>query len=103
MYVTQALRWAMARVSSHVLEWALPAAALILSKQGQVERAVEIYELACRLLAVANSCLFQDVVGRPIAVAAATPPLEVVAAAQERGRAWDMAATLVELAEELGG
>jgi len=51
---------------------------------------------------VANSRWFEDVAGRHIAAVAATLPPEVVTAAQERGRARDLEATVAELLVELG-
>ena len=82
----------------------LSAVALLLADRGQVERAVELYALASRYPFVANSRWFEDVAGRHIeAVAAATLPPEVVAAAQERGRARDLDATVAELLVELEG
>jgi hypothetical protein len=51
---------------------------------------------------VAKSRWFEDVVGRQIAAVAATLPPDVVAAAQERGRARDLEATVAELLVELG-
>jgi DNA-binding SARP family transcriptional activator/predicted ATPase len=82
--------------------FALPAAALIRADRGELERAVELYGLACRYPFVANSRWFEDVVGRPIAVAASSLPPEVVAAAQERGRRCDLQATTAALLAELG-
>jgi hypothetical protein len=67
-----------------------------------VERAVEVYALACTFPYVANSRWHQDVIGKPIAAAAAALPPQVVAAAQERGRARDVQATLEELLAEWG-
>ena len=49
-----------------------------------------------------NSRWFEDVAGREIDALAATLPPEVVAAAQERGRARDLWATVEELLGELG-
>jgi hypothetical protein len=49
---------------------------------------------------VANSRWFEDVAGRHIAAAAAPLPPDVVAAAQERGRARDLDATVAELLVE---
>jgi hypothetical protein len=51
---------------------------------------------------VANSRAFEDTFGRHIAAVAATLPPEMIAAAQERGRARDLWATMEELLEELG-
>jgi hypothetical protein len=64
---------------------------------------VQFYALASRYPLVANSCLSEDVAGRHIAAVAATLPPDVVAAAQERGRARDLEATVEELLVELGG
>jgi hypothetical protein len=80
---------------------ALPAVSLVLADEGRSERAVEIYALASRYGFVANSCWFEDLAGKHIAAVAATLPPEVVAAAQERGRARDLWATAEELAGEL--
>jgi tetratricopeptide (TPR) repeat protein len=82
---------------------ALPAAALLLADRGETERAVELYALASRHPVVANSRWFEDVAGRHIAAVAAALPSDAVAAAQERGRARDLEATVVELLTELGG
>jgi hypothetical protein len=76
--------------------------ALLLTDEGERERAVELYALASRYPYVSNSRWFEDVAGKHIAAVAATLSPEAVAAAQERGRARDMAATLEELLEELG-
>jgi predicted ATPase/DNA-binding SARP family transcriptional activator len=83
------------------LMYALPAIALLLADQGQKERAVEIYALASRYPFVANSRWFEDVAGKHIAAVAAALPPEVVAAAQERGRARDLDETVKELLVEL--
>jgi hypothetical protein len=63
----------------------LPAAALLLADQGELERAVELYALASRHPYVANSRWFEDVAGKQIAAVAVTLPPVEVAAAQERG------------------
>ena len=83
--------------------YALPAAALFLTHQGQQERAVEMYALASRHPHVANSQWFEDVFGHHIEAVAATLPPDVVAAARERGRrVRDLDATVAELLQELG-
>ena len=82
--------------------FALPGVALLLVENGRLERAVEVYALASRYPFVANSRWFEDVAGRHIATVAAALPPDVVAAAQERGRARDMDATVAELLAELG-
>ena len=82
---------------------ALPVAALLLADRGELQWAVEIYALASRYGYVANSRMWEDIAGRHIAAAAAaTLPPEVVASAQERGRARDLWATVEELLAELG-
>jgi len=81
--------------------FALPIAALLLADMGQAERAVEVYALASRYGFVANSKLWEDIAGREISALAATLPPDVVAAAQERGRARDLQATVEELLDEL--
>jgi tetratricopeptide (TPR) repeat protein len=81
----------------------LPAVALLVMDGGEVERAVELYALASRYPFVANSRWFEDIAGQHIAAAAAALPPEVVAAAQERGRARDLWATVEELLAELEG
>jgi tetratricopeptide (TPR) repeat protein len=82
---------------------ALPATALLLADGGEQERAVELYALASRYPFVGKSRWFEDVAGKHIAAVAATLPPQVVATAQERGRARDMKATVAELLAELGG
>jgi predicted ATPase len=79
----------------------LPAVALLLMDGGEVERAVELYALASRHPFVANSRWFEDVAGKHITAAAATLPPDAAAAAQERGRARDLWATVEELLAEL--
>jgi tetratricopeptide (TPR) repeat protein len=83
------------------LMYALPAVALLLADQGEKERAVEVYALASRHPFVANSRWFEDVAGRQIAAVAATLPPDVVTAAQARGRARDLEATVQELLDDL--
>jgi len=80
----------------------VPAIALLLADQGETERAVELYAMASRYPKIANSQWFEDVAGKHIAAVADALLPEVVAAAQERGRARDLVATLEELLEELG-
>jgi predicted ATPase/DNA-binding SARP family transcriptional activator len=102
-HVHEALRTAAAIQACWSLMFVLPGMALLLADEGQVERAVELYALASCDPLVANSRWFEDVAGRHIAAAAASLPPEVVTAAQERGRARDLDATVAELLEELGG
>jgi predicted ATPase len=79
---------------------ALSAAALSLLDRGQPQLALEVYALASRYPLVANSRWFEDVFGAEIAAAAAVLPPDLVAAAQERGRARDLDATIAELIAE---
>ena len=71
---------------------------------GPREPHAEAYAEAVRRAqeSVPNSPGHELVFGRHIAAVAATLPPDVVATAQERGRARDMGATLVELVAELG-
>jgi predicted ATPase len=96
------------RIAAEVCTWAvlvpaIPRIALLLADMGEAARAVELYALVLRYPWVANSRWFEDVAGRHIAAIAATLPPEVVAAAQERGRARDLEATVAELLVELEG
>jgi hypothetical protein len=85
----------------------LPAAALLsLDREGRsgrpdIERSVELFALASRYIYVANSRWFEDVAGHEIRAVAEKLPPEVVTAAQERGRARDLWATVEELLAEL--
>jgi hypothetical protein len=77
--------------------------ALLFIDRGELERAAELYALASRYPSVANAQWFEDVAGQHIAAAAETLPPEIVTAAQERGRARDLQATVQELRRELSG
>ena len=79
----------------------LPAVALLLLDVGETERAVELYALASCHGYVANSRWFEDVAGKEIAAVAASLPPDVLAAAQERGKARDLWETAGELVKEL--
>ena len=83
------------------LLWALPATALYLAGQGEVERAVELYALASRYPFVAKSRWFEDVAGKALSEIAATLPAERAAAARQRGQALELEATAGELLAEL--
>jgi hypothetical protein len=77
------------------------ATALFLADAGETERAMEVYALALRHATVEKSRWIDDVFGEHIAAVAATLPADIVAAAQERGRARDLDATMAELLIEL--
>jgi predicted ATPase len=100
-HVREALRMAVEMEAGFPLLRALPVAALLQSDVGERESAVELYALASRYPLVANSRWFEDVVGKHIAAAAESLPPEVVAAAQERGRARDLWEAAHELQEVL--
>jgi hypothetical protein len=100
-HLCRALRMGVGPGSCLPLMHGLPGIALLLANEGQHERAVEVYALASRYPGVANSQRYKGVVGRHIA-AAKSLPQGVVAAAQERGRARDLHATVAELLAELG-
>jgi len=74
---------------------------LLLADRGEVERAVDLYALATRHPFVANSRWFEDVAGQHMASVTATLPTEVVEAAEARGRARDLEATVADLLTEL--
>jgi hypothetical protein len=75
--------------------------ALLRADQGEAEQAVELHALGSRYPEVANGRYFQDVFGERIAAVAATLPPDVVAAAEVRGRARDLDATIAELIAEM--
>ncbi|HSR14524.1 MAG TPA: tetratricopeptide repeat protein, partial [Gemmatimonadales bacterium] len=90
------------RVAAHVLDYetfmfqmiVVSAMALLLADEGQGERAVELYATVSRYPLVANSRLVEDLAGRQMAAVAAQLPPDTVAAAQARGRARDLEATV---------
>jgi hypothetical protein len=102
-HLGEALRMSTAIQGQLPLTFALPATALFLADQDQVERAVELYALALHCFPVAHSRWFEDVFGQHIAAAAGALPLAVVAAAQERGGAGDLEARVQELLVEQEG
>ncbi len=81
--------------------YGLPAAALLLAGQGAAERAVEVYACVSRYEFVARSRWFEDLVGRPVAAAAAPLQAELVQAARERGRELEWHVTAAQLLAEL--
>jgi tetratricopeptide (TPR) repeat protein len=94
------------QIAAHVRAFApaifgVATSALLLLPQDEVERAVELCALASRYPYFGNSCFWEDVVAKHIAVVAAILPSEVVTAARERGRARDLWGTAEELLDEL--
>ena len=102
-HLRAALRIAVETPERGSLTRVLSAVAPFLADRGMKERAVELYALALLYPLAAISRWFEDVAGRQIAAVAATLPPEMVAAAQERGRALDLSATVKELLTELEG
>jgi hypothetical protein len=100
MILARAARWASERGSLPVLVEVLPAAACVFLRGGETERAIEVYELARTLPYVSGAKWYEDLVGHPIAEAAASLPPDIVAAAKARCRARDVQATLEELIRE---
>jgi len=64
--------------------------ALLAAREGDAERAVELYALVTRHPFVANSRWFEDVIGQHITEVAATLSPDIVRTARERGRALDL-------------
>jgi tetratricopeptide (TPR) repeat protein len=101
-HLADALRVGIEAHMPFTLACATAGIALLLARRGEVERAVELYALASRDPLIAHSRWYEDVVGRRIAAAATALPPDIIAAAQDRGRARDLWATVEELAAELG-
>jgi hypothetical protein len=79
---------------------ALPGAVLLLVRRGETACAVECYALARRYPLIAHSRWFEDVAGAHVDAAAQALPAEAIWAAQARGRARDLTATVEELLAE---
>jgi hypothetical protein len=75
--------------------------AQLLLEQGASERAIELHAMMSRFPAYVNAGYVEDLVGRPIAAAAAAMSPDTVATAQARGRATDPAVAVAELMIEL--
>jgi tetratricopeptide (TPR) repeat protein len=100
-HLALALESATRRQQFDELMVALAGIALLLADEAETEQAIALYALVSRQPFVANSQWFEDAIGQHIAAAAASLPNEVVAAAQERGRGWDLAAAGEQLSAEL--
>jgi hypothetical protein len=101
-HLHQALKMAAEMPSYIGLVFTLPGIALLLADLGHTERAVELYALASCQPVVANSRWFVDVVERPLAAMVVGLPSDTIAAAEARGRARDLDATVAELLAESG-
>ena len=97
----EAVRLATEDHAFFALLYAVPATALILARQGEAERAVELFALASHHPFVASASWFEDVAGKHIVAAAESLLPDAVAAAQERGRARDLWETARALLDEL--
>lgn len=97
----QALQIAVQSRSFRAAGLALGAYIGVLLDEQQVERAVELEALLMRHPFGANSCFYQELNARPVALYAARLPPEVVAAAKARGQTRDRLATLDEVWAEL--
>jgi predicted ATPase/DNA-binding SARP family transcriptional activator/Tfp pilus assembly protein PilF len=100
-YFRSALKMGVEISSAMAHMYALPGVALLLAKQGDLERAVEIYALAMRHPGVDTSRYLEDVVGRHLNSLTANMPDEIIAAARKRGQERDLEATVRELLDEL--
>jgi DNA-binding SARP family transcriptional activator/predicted ATPase len=100
-YTCEALKLALETASVPTSLFAVSNAALLLVDAGEVERAVELYALVTRHPYFGNSRYREDITGKYIVNAAAALPPQVVATAQERGRARDLDVTVAELLAEL--
>jgi len=100
-YLIEALRIATSREKFGFTDNGLDLAALLFADRGEVERAVEIYELACQRPFVANSQWIEDVYGKQIVAVAESLPPEVIKAARQRGRERDPWETAKEILAEL--
>jgi hypothetical protein len=95
----QALEMAVTEAVYHVLH-ILDAIAVLLMTEGEGERALELLSLI--LYHPGTMPHTKDSAALLVAELEAELPLDVVAAAQERGRARDLDATVAELLAELG-
>ena len=98
-YVCQALQTGAELRAFGLVITPVPAAALLLADTGEAELAAEIHALARRHPYVATSRFYEDIVGKQITTVAASLPPDVVAAAQELGRARNLWATAKALVD----
>jgi tetratricopeptide (TPR) repeat protein len=100
-HLRDALQPALEKGHGFALMSALPVIALLQLEKERAERAVEIYALASRYGHVVNSRWWEDVAGKQINAVAFTLPSDVVAAAQERGRARNLEKAVAEWLAEI--
>jgi hypothetical protein len=101
-YITEALQIGVGASSFLAIAIALSGVALLMARTGDAERATELWALLSRYPMISNAPLFEDIVGRYIAAAAAALPIETANAARDRGRAGDLSATATEMLDRLG-
>jgi DNA-binding SARP family transcriptional activator/tetratricopeptide (TPR) repeat protein len=94
LYLFQCLEEAASMGSFRIAIHALPAVALLETDQGRIERAVELYALACKYPYISNSKWFEDIAGKHIESASASLPAETFAAAKTSGRLLDFWETI---------
>lgn len=83
------------------MRFELPAMALLLVDDGEVERAVELYAAAQQSNYIANSRWFKDVVGQRVEQAKPALPSRSATVAEEQGAKRDLWQTAKELLDEL--
>jgi hypothetical protein len=79
----------------------LPLVALLQLSQDNPVLAIEFYALALKHPHISNSQWYADIVGRYIDEAAQNLPVEVVTAAQKRGRERELNPSIQELAAQM--
>jgi predicted ATPase/DNA-binding SARP family transcriptional activator/tetratricopeptide (TPR) repeat protein len=98
--LVKALQICLEEQSYPSLSFTVPAAALMLTITGQVERAVELCELIDERAICGKTPWFEDVAGKTIKEMAASLAPEVLEAARKRGRQRGLFSTALELLEE---
>jgi predicted ATPase/DNA-binding SARP family transcriptional activator len=81
----------------------LPVAAVMLSRVGEVEKAIEVQAMMLRYPPISGSSWYEDTCWRYINQASSALPPQVVQARRERGRQRDLFSTAEELLKELSG
>lgn len=99
---TNLLRLAVDTHRQDRLLYALVGFALLFTKQGDVERAIEHYSLAARHPFVGSSRWFSDTFGQPIEEASKGLPIENVTKSRSQGEKRDLWGTADELLLEFG-
>jgi predicted ATPase/DNA-binding SARP family transcriptional activator len=100
-YLKAGLGWAVEEYQFYPLMNALSGIALMLSDEGEYERALELYTLALKHPYVANSCWFEDVAGIEIEANSEKLPQGVAEAARAKGDSLDLWQGAAELLSEL--